>query len=259
MNKCFAVLIALLTLATDTFAADIGTGSFKDGPVYVPSTSWTGFYAGASVGASFNHSNMTGEGAYPGYPGSFVSLEGNFPVSPNSQHTSAIASAEAGYNWQIGRYVLGIAVDLNWLNSSHTSRVGYIDGGELILDSVDIMRNKVEYLSTFRGRLGYAAANDILLYGTGGLAIARFKGGYDDLPQHGDGASNPYDTEWGVGWAAGAGVDYRLSTHWLGRAEYLHVETSAKLTSYCPSETEQFVQISKLQQDMVRFGLLYQF
>jgi outer membrane immunogenic protein len=262
MIKRFAIAFIMLALAGAAQAADLDAGSLKDGPVYAPIKNWTGFYAGASIGASFNRSDVTGEGSYAGYPGSFTSLEGYFPTSPKSSDTSAIVSVEAGYNWQIGSYVVGVAADMSWLNSKQKTGVSYLDGDTVYSNDPNSMSSKVDYLGLIRARLGYAVRDNVLLYGTGGLAVARYRGGFNDLPGDGDypaGSVKSSDTSWGLGWVAGAGVDYLLTEHWIIRGEYLHVDTSTTLSTYNAYESEQYAQLSKLQQDIVRFGLYYKF
>ncbi len=250
ISKGFALGVMLLMAAPSAYAADVYVGSAKDA-VYAAPAVWTGFYAGVSLGASLNHSRMTGEGIDPNNPGQFTSLEGYSPTNPTGTNTSAVGSLETGYNWQSRDYVFGIAADISRLNSKSTSATT----SPLTADTMSIQG---DYLSTIRARLGYAVTGSTLLYGTGGLAIVRFSGGYLDVgtPDPGNKLS---DTQWGIGWTAGAGIDYRLAQNWFLRGEYLHVSASANLSTNNIPEVEAYTQVSSLQQDLFKLGIFYQF
>ncbi len=166
-------------------------------------------------------------------------------------------SLEAGYNWQIKNYVLGLAADANWINSAHSSGTAYHDGDTVVAKS-DIAVSKVDFLSTIRARLGYVVSDNILLYGTGGLAIVRFSGGWNDT-DYPDAGNKTSDVQWAIGWAAGAGADYRLNERWFLRGEYLHVEAHADLVTFNIPESETYGQRNSLDQDMFRFGVYYKF
>jgi outer membrane immunogenic protein len=86
-------------------------------------------------------------------------------------------------------------------------------------------------LGTLRGRAGYALEN-VLLYGTGGLAYGR-----TDLATAVTlgGACGPAgfcgaaaSTQWMVGWAAGAGFDWAFLPRWSFRTEYLHYDLGSR-------------------------------
>jgi outer membrane immunogenic protein len=249
MIRGFALAACLAAAAPGAFAADLPGGS-KDWTPELQAT-WTGFYAGVSLGASINRSNMTGQG-YDPISGGFASLEGYAPTNANSSNTSFMGSIEAGYNWQFNNYVVGAAVDISRLSSKHTSGTANND-----VTATDIMSSNVDYLGTLRARLGYVVTSNMLVYGTGGLAVARYTGGYADSDYTpGDKSS---DSQWGLGWVAGAGVDYRLTQNWFVRGEYLHVSTSANLSTFEITEVERYTQKSSLTQDMFKAGIFYQF
>jgi outer membrane immunogenic protein len=98
-----------------------------------------------------------------------------------SRSSGGMAGGTIGYNVQTGPTVYGIEADLDWSGA---------DGQK--------------YLSTVRGRLGYASGQ-LLPYLTGGLAF-----------DNASGIGNP-------GWTLGGGVEYRLSQVLSVKAEYLYV------------------------------------
>ena len=81
----------------------------------------------------------------------------------------------------------------------------------------------VQWFGTLRGRLGVMPVENVLLFGTGGLA-------YGSLETSGrvtlDGAriSNDSTSDLRFGWALGAGLEYALDKNWLIGADYLFAD-----------------------------------
>src|SRR5207249_7510368 len=90
-------------------------------------------------------------------------------------------------------------------------------------------KDDVQWFSTIRGRLGYAFDN-LLLYGTGGLAIGqidyRVSGGFDDGSTY-----KIQDDYTRLGWTAGAGLEWGFDEHWSAKAEYKYVNFGKKSLS----------------------------
>jgi outer membrane immunogenic protein len=103
---------------------------------------------------------------------------------------------------------------------------------------------KLPWFGTARTRVGYLINPSLLAYGTGGVAYGRAE------------VSGPGVTVKipGVGWAAGAGLEYQLSGGWSIGAEYLHVELDG------PSVDTAFGSVStKASTDLGRGKLNYKF
>ena len=66
-----------------------------------------------------------------------------------------------------------------------------------------------------RGRVGYAL-NNVLFYGTGGLA-------FGELRAEGFGLS---ESRTSTGWTVGAGAEMGLAQNWTAKIEYLYVDLS---------------------------------
>jgi outer membrane immunogenic protein len=93
-------------------------------------------------------------------------------------------------------------------------------------------------------RLGFLINPSLLLYGTGGVAYGR-------VEQSVPGASTKTP---GVGWAAGAGVQYAFTPQWSIGAEYLHIELDG------PSANVGGISIdTKATTDLGRATLNYKF
>jgi hypothetical protein len=104
-----------------------------------------------------------------------------------------------GYDWRMDRVLVGLEADATLVNE------GIRAGDD---------RVALDYVSTFRGRLGVFATPNLLLYGTGGFAL--LNAAYEP----GTGRSR---ADFLTGWVAGGGVEY----DWNGIlwfAEYLHMD-----------------------------------
>ena len=81
-------------------------------------------------------------------------------------------------------------------------------------NTTDGIDSKLTWFGTTRTRAGFLINPLLLLYGTGGVAYGRVE---ESVP--GASVKTP-----GVGWAAGAGIQYALTPQWSIGAEYLHVD-----------------------------------
>jgi outer membrane immunogenic protein len=103
---------------------------------------------------------------------------------------------------------------------------------------------KLNWFGTTRTRAGILLNPSLLLYGTGGVAHGRAE------------VSTPVGSVKipGVGWAAGAGLQYALTPQWSIGAEYLHVDLDG------PSANIGGVSIdTKARTDLGRATLNYKF
>src|SRR4051812_9275304 len=130
--------LLLASIAGAAGAADMSARpAYTKAPMMSPATNWTGFYIGAMGGYAAEAANDS------------LAIKGGF------------AGGTLGYNWQSGMLVLGVEADAAWADISRSaSAAGLVT-----------VTDKVQSLGTVRGRVG-AAFNQILLYGTGGVAFA---------------------------------------------------------------------------------------
>jgi outer membrane immunogenic protein len=136
--------------------------------------SWAGPYVGANLG--YQWGEVSNSGAEP---------------------AGVAGGAQIGFNWQTGQFVFGVETDLQ------------ISGAE---DRFAAWQFSNPWFGTLRGRIGYAF-NNILVYGTGGLA-------YGSLHADVLGATESHAA---FGWTAGLGLELGLTQNWSVRAEYLYV------------------------------------
>jgi outer membrane immunogenic protein len=88
-----------------------------------------------------------------------------------------------------------------------------------------------DWLATVRGRAGFLVTPALLLYGTGGLAVANVKANYlftDTFAAANESASISTTR---YGWTAGVGGEYALMNGWSVKAEYLYVDLGRASTT----------------------------
>jgi outer membrane immunogenic protein len=227
-----AVIVSATSLSTAARAADITPATYD----------WSSLYLGLNGGVAWNNSDVRNDFEYTGGD---IELEGGPPPEVlasdinailaqfsrdlDGDQTSFTGGAMIGYNWQHESLVFGAEADINYLGFSDDSTlvVNDVDVPFISGDSSDVTSKlslDAEWFGTLRGRLGFAADN-FLIYGTGGLAYGHVQGsavgelvngaetiGYD---------ASASDTNWG--WTAGAGIEYGLDNLSLG-IEYLYVD-----------------------------------
>lgn len=164
--------------------------------------SWTGFYAGLDLGWLGNRSSVE-ELEFGVVPG--------FSTSPTL--SEFIGGGHVGYNWQYQQFVLGAEADISGASGSHT--VSYGPPGF----SPDTFSSSINWLSTFRGRLG-VAFDQWLVYGTAGWAFA---GVHNTRTSTSLGPINVDQTKTGSGFVWGGGVEYMVTRNWTARVEAMAV------------------------------------
>ena len=180
--KRLALGLLLASIAGAACAADISAPSaaYTKAPAVSPVTNWSGFYIGAMGGYA------TEVNSDP------FAIKGGF------------AGGTLGYNWQSGMFVAGIEADGAWANISNSRSLLGVTATA-----------KVDALATVRGRVG-AAFDQVLLYGTGGLALADTKVSATAL------GITLSDNKTQTGWTVGAGVEWMFMPRWSLKAEYLY-------------------------------------
>jgi len=176
---------------------------------------WQGLYFGVNAGAATNSSSL--ENTISGIENGYDRLSRGF----DTDDTSLVGGGLLGYNFQMGRVVIGAEADIEYLGFSNArSTVENLTAVDLVSKtSLD-----AAWLGTLRARLGYTLGG-FLVYGTAGLAAgdmsatvsakatdilsgeyAKWHGSSDEIAQ---------------GWTAGAGVEYGISNVSFG-VEYIY-------------------------------------
>ena len=137
--------------------------------------SWAGPYLGGNLGYAW---------------GSVA----NNPTKPSG----FVGGVQAGYNWQNGAFVFGVEGDIQATGAEETFAPWKFSN---------------PWFGTVRGRAGYAL-NNVLLFGTGGLAFGELRGETFGLSE----------THTRAGWTVGAGTEFGLTQNWSAKIEYLYVD-----------------------------------
>jgi outer membrane immunogenic protein len=141
---------------------------------------------------------------------------------PTPSAKGAEFGLQAGYNWQVGNFVLGIEGDLNKLYAQGLTSFPGVDPAK----GPDQLSSRYDWLGTARGRVGVTAGS-ALFYATGGFAYGRV--GHTYIYGTGSpGATQSFGLgENRTGWTVGGGAEYAINQHWSVKAEYLYVHLAA--------------------------------
>jgi outer membrane immunogenic protein len=202
-RKIVAATALIVSCGGVALAADLP--SRAPPPVYVPppAFTWTGFYVGGEVGYQFGHVST-----------SLFTNPGLAPLGglPGYNTNGVVGGAHAGLRAQMGQFVVGVEADIEGAGVRGSNTLGATPGGGGPLTYST--REDVE--STYRLTAGYAI-DRVLIYGTGGLAIADFNNSYS-VPGVAGTTDSFFHTRFG--WTGGAGVEYAFDNHWSARVEY---------------------------------------
>lgn len=182
LRLCLAGAIALL-YATGAEAAELDAE--------VPDAyDWSGFFVDSDAGLGF---------------GGASSLSAGAAAAPGAERP--VRSGGAAADWQTGQWVVGVDGDVRFADLSEPETKGV--NGLANNSGAD-----VAWFTTMQLRSGYALDN-LLLYGTGGLAAT----GTDFTV-----SMNPKDTYTQAGWTAGAGMEWGLSDNAKAKVEFLYFD-----------------------------------
>jgi outer membrane immunogenic protein len=172
----FAAMAALI--GVPAFAADMAVKALPPAPAPVPT--WTGFYAGIQFGGGWSDEPVNYS---PNDPASALIFNGNPLFGGNQTLASSyripqsglVGGFEAGYNWQAGsNWLLGLETDFSFSGmngrASTTSIFSNVGFGETQSTNAD---QSTDWYGTVRGRAGWLATPNLLLFGTGGFAYGR--------------------------------------------------------------------------------------
>ena len=226
---------ALALVAASAGLAPGGAADLNIAPIYKPPAAalptWAGTYVGVAGGGAWGGAVVRNNATGADQTSHFDLAGGPFGVT-------------TGINAEGGNGVLGLEADI-----SATSK----KGSTLEFPPNAAFSNEVreQWLSTFRGRVGYARDN-WLVYATGGAALANVANSIV-AP-----AGMISDLQWHWGWTAGGGVEVKLNADWSAKIEYLYVGLQDK--SYfnpVPSPALPGNQRLHLDEHIVRVGVNY--
>jgi outer membrane immunogenic protein len=271
-----AALVAML--AGPAMAADMPVRApvLKAPPPIMAAYSWTGCYIGGNVGWAHERDKLS----------TVVPATSNMNATAIAAITNAgratisgdgvTGGGQAGCNWQNGSFVLGVEGDINFLDAKASRNTGNVlepVSGRIVRSIDDVSK---DWFATIRGRAGFAF-DRVLVYATGGAAIAQFKITKDFAWDFADGCpvvNVLNDCHVGgrngtqTGWVAGGGVEWALSGNWSIKGEYLHADfgnqsyTTLNRGALFPQTgpvSQPAIHNVKATLDIARAGLNYRF
>lgn len=204
-NTLLAAAAVFFLMAGTATAADLQRryNNPYGAPPVVAAYSWMGPYIGGNLGYEWGSTT-------------------NNPTSPSG----VAGGVQLGYNWQTGQFVLGGEADI---------QLSAVD------DVFAPWKFSNPWFGTLRGRAG-VAFNNVLVYGTGGLAYGGLRGELNGLSE----------TKTHLGWTLGAGVEVGFAPNWSAKVEYLYLDLTDR--SYSITGTE-----NGLHANLLRLGVNYRF
>jgi len=186
----------LLGVASVANAADliVDEAPVADIPV---AGDWTGAYVGGHLG--WVSGNVDWE-TVPPFASSSYSIDG------------WLLGAQAGYNWQMDTFVLGVEGDVS---------LGDVTSD---LDETGFIERQVNWEASLRARAG-VTFDAILLYATAGVAALNTSSELFGLVD---------DTQTHVGWTVGAGVEAMVAENVSAKVEYRYSDYGAQEYNFIP-------------------------
>ncbi len=196
---------------------------------------WTGGYIGGHVGLSrlmdrpddtvvfdrnldgtFVDTITTAAGADAFSPGFCVGAAATSqPSGGCTQDEKGLdAGGRAGYDWQGGRFIFGLAGELSF--------VDHVDSATAFSTTPAFytLTRELEWMAGVRARFGFGTER-VLVYGTAGPALASVDHSFTTSNTANTFVESNEDMTWG--YQAGGGLEFRFPGNWTAGAEYLWV------------------------------------
>jgi outer membrane immunogenic protein len=188
-------LLALLAGTAATNAADLNWNSNATSPMFSATSvaQWTGFYAGVNGGYAFGQTEIESGGG---------------TVTAGKHNSGGFnLGAQAGYNMDMGGFVLGGEADIQFGGPVHKET----------LPSGAKFEQRTEFFSTVRARAGIPVGQ-VMPFATLGVAFGR------GAAETKDGALTTTVNANHFGWTAGLGLEAQATQNLSFKAEYLYVD-----------------------------------
>lgn len=218
MRALFLSGVALAAMSLGSArAADLPIKAPRMAVAAAPVWNWSGSYIGVHGGYGWASPDY----AFPdaGGVGAFgPNLGGAFGF--NHDADGGVAGFHSGYNWQFGNWLFGIEGMRTWLGMKGRT------GAVLAAFPNATYETKLEWVSTFTPRLGFAVGN-WLVYAKGGFAYAHAESRLDN-PTFATGHATFREKTDYSGWTAGLGVEFALTSNWILGVEYNYYNFGAE-------------------------------
>jgi outer membrane immunogenic protein len=233
MKRLLLASVSVLALSLNATAADLSARPMpvKAPVVAAPAWTWTGFYIGINGGGIWHRAKADAN-------------DDNSFDSATVKATGATFGGQAGFNWQVQRFVLGVEADWNWVDASGTSGFNVNPVGNGTFSS------KLSSLATVRGRVGITLS-PTMIYATGGFAAGKVR---NSAPLAYGGF--PTEDKVKTGWTVGGGIEHMLTQNWTVKAEALYVDlgkSSVTSANFGPGYVSRFTNTAVVARGGVNF------
>jgi outer membrane immunogenic protein len=256
IRKLLMASVATAAIAGSALAADLPSRKAPP-PAFIPPPllTWTGFYVGVSGGALWTSRDVVTTGTDLGVPfapflGAAGALAANNVISSN--RVSFLAGGTWGYNWQLGRFVLGTESDFSGVfsdrncgnnggggfggfgggNSSCSAVTSVALGGGVAFQNVQTINRRMDYFTTSRVRAGLLVTDTLLAYVTGGVALGHVRLNSTTIQSipgapaivFGPGISTFNYSQLKAGFVGGGGLEWMFMPNWSVKAEAMYYD-----------------------------------
>jgi len=217
-----------------------------------PAYNWYGFFIGGHLGHGWGSGGveLTPDSNYTGTFGGAA-----FPTVIAADPKGWEGGIQYGSNWQFEHIVLGTESDFSFTG---------IDRSQTIITNVTVPiantgEQRLPWLGTTRVRGGYVVQDNILLYGTAGLANGRAETSFSALESPGACPGSPCARAsekknlWG--WTVGGGAEYGAGP-WSAKIEFLHYDLGTlTIHTVDPTMKGSIAAATKFAGNIVRAGV----
>ena len=202
--------------------------------------SWNGAYVGLQAGMVSSQTGLN-----------FISPVTPYDIAyPTNTITQGLVGGRFGYDLQFNRVVVGVVADADLRIGS----ASWLPNNTIAQDPYG-WKTTSNWDAGVRARAGYLVTDSFLAYATGGLALANYK---LSNPSYPGAAAWGFDNLWGgtrVGWAVGAGAEYKITKNWSLNVEYLYSDFGKHSTDLGGGYSMK----SKIDSNTVKVGVNYRF
>jgi outer membrane immunogenic protein len=245
LSAAFIAGVSAVAFAQIASATDL---PLKAKPI-VTGYSWTGFYAGVNGGYGVGR-GPSGLTNFLNPPPGTLQIADSWYFDP----AGALGGVQAGYNYQIDHWVIGVEADIQATDQKDsvcrlcTAAIGYTN-----------VEQKIPWFGTMRGRIGWAAG-PIFSYFTGGWAYGQIQTDLS-LSAVGFPTTSGAAHETKSGWTIGTGVEAALAGNWTAKVEYLYMSLGSTEVPFTNSGSgfSRTMVTSDIRDRIIRVGLNYRF
>lgn len=198
MKRVLVAAIALIGINGAAVAADMAIKAAVPARPSCAGAQWQGGYIGVSGGGLYHDATRIDSDGF---------------LTDNSGYSlkkfGGLVGGQIGYNFANCNTFWGFEVDGSWAKADNT----FIDNPNAAAPNT--INTEFNALITGRMRAG-VALDSMLLYVTGGVAAARLRTTWTDLPD------TVTFAEWRVGWTAGLGTEWAFSQNLSLKSEILY-------------------------------------